>query len=161
MIKNSPVIKVKIQNEDFDVSEETKFLQQNNTGAIVNFVGIVRGYDEKNNRIIHSMKLEHYPGMSEAALEEIAQKAKKKWPRDSITIVHRVGRLKPEEMIVFVGCASAHRHAAFDGCQYIMDYLKTDAPFWKAEETKDGRTWVSERENDKAARKRWHLEESN
>ena len=161
MIKNSPVIKVKIQNEDFDVSEETRFLKQNNTGAIVNFVGIVRGYDEKNNRTIYSMKLEHYPGMSEATLEEIAQKAKKEWPIDSITIVHRVGRLKPGEMIVFVGCASAHRHAAFDGCQYIMDYLKTDAPFWKAEETKDGTTWVSERENDKAAKRRWHLRESN
>ena len=153
------MIKISIQNEEFDVTAEIKQLSSKSIGAIATFSGMVR--DGSKDSSLISLTLEHYPGMSEAALEEIAQKAKKEWPIDSITIVHRVGRLKPEEMIVFVGCASAHRHAAFDGCQYIMDYLKTDAPFWKAEETKDGRTWVSERENDKAAKRRWHLQESN
>ena len=140
-------------NNAFTISSDAKINPK--------LAGIEKRRDSSKDSSLISLTLEHYPGMSEATLEEIAQKAKKEWPIDSITIVHRVGRLKPEEMIVFVGCASAHRHAAFDGCQYIMDYLKTDAPFWKAEETKDGRTWVSERENDKAAKRRWHLEESN
>ena len=103
MIKNSPVIKVKIQNEDFDVSEETRFLQQNNTGAIVNFVGIVRGYDEKNNRTIHSMKLEHYPGMTESEIEKIIFESYKRWELTAITVIHRVGNLKHSDQIVFVG----------------------------------------------------------
>ena len=153
------MIKISIQNEEFDVTAEIKQLSSRSIGAIATFCGMVR--DSSKDSSLISLTLEHYRGMSEAALEEIAQKAKKEWPIDSITIVHRVGRLKPEEMIVFVGCTSAHRHAAFDGCQYIMDYLKTDAPFWKAEETKDGTTWVSERENDKAAKRSWHFEESN
>ena len=125
------MIKISIQNEEFDVTAEIKQLSSKSIGAIATCSGMVRDSSKESSLI--SLTLEHYPGMSEAALEEIAQKAKKEWPIDSITIVHRVGRLKPEEMIVFVGCASAHRHAAFDGCQYIMDYLKKDAPFWKNE----------------------------
>ena len=155
MIKNSPVIKVKIQNEDFDVSEETRFLQQNNTGAIVNFVGIVRGYDEKNNRNIHSMKLEHYPGMTESEIEKIIFESYKKWELTGITVVHRVGNLKPFDQIVFVGVSSKHRQNAFDGCNFIMDWLKTKAPFWKVEENNNERNWVSFNESDNQALKKW------
>ena len=155
MIKNSPVIKVKIQNEDFDVSEETKFLQQNNTGAIVNFVGIVRGYDEKNNRIIHSMKLEHYPGMTESEIEKIIFESYKRWELTGITVIHRVGNLKPSDQIVFVGVSSKHRQNAFDGCNFIMDWLKTKAPFWKVEENNDKRNWVSFNISDNQALKKW------
>ena len=155
MIKNSPVIKVKIQNEDFDVSEETKFLQQNNTGAIVNFVGIVRGYDEKNNRIIHSMKLEHYPGMTESEIEKIIFESYKRWELTGITVIHRVGNLKPSDQIVFVGVSSKHRQNAFDGCNFIMDWLKTKAPFWKVEENNNERNWVSFNLSDNQALKKW------
>ena len=155
MIKNSPVIKVKIQNEDFDVSEETKFLQQNNTGAIVNFVGIVRGFDEKNNRIIHSMKLEHYPGMTESEIEKIIFESYKRWELTGITVIHRVGNLKPSDQIVFVGVSSKHRQNAFDGCNFIMDWLKTKAPFWKVEENNNGRNWVSFNASDNQALKKW------
>ena len=155
MIKNSPVIKVKIQNEDFDVSEETRFLQQNNTGAIVNFVGIVRGYDEKNNRIIHSMKLEHYPGMTESEIEKIIFESYKRWELTGITVIHRVGNLKPSDQIVFVGVSSKHRQNAFDGCNFIMDWLKTKAPFWKTEENNNKKNWVSFNESDNEALKKW------
>ena len=155
MIKNSPVIKVKIQNEDFDVSEETRFLQQNNTGAIVNFVGIVRGYDEKNNQTIHSMKLEHYPGMTESEIEKIIFESYKRWELTSITVIHRVGNLKPSDQIVFVGVSSKHRQNAFDGCNYIMDWLKTKAPFWKVEENNNERNWVSFNASDNQALKKW------
>ena len=155
MIKNSPVIKVKIQNEDFDVSEETRFLQQSNTGAIVNFVGIVRGFDEKNNRIIHSMKLEHYPGMTESEIEKIIFESYKRWELTGITVIHRVGNLKPSDKIVFVGVSSKHRQNAFDGCNFIMDWLKTRAPFWKVEENNNERNWVSFNESDNQALKKW------
>ena len=155
MIKNSPVIKVKIQNEDFDVSEETRFLQQNNTGAIVNFVGIVRGYDEKNNRAIDSMKLEHYPGMTESEIEKIIFESYKKWELTGITVIHRVGNLKPFDQIVFVGVSSKHRQNAFDGCNFIMDWLKTKAPFWKVEENNNERNWVSFNASDNQALKKW------
>ena len=155
MIKNSPLIKVKIQNEDFDVSEETKFLQQNNTGAIVNFVGIVRGFDEKNNRIIHSMKLEHYPGMTESEIEKIIFESYKRWELTGITVIHRVGNLKPSDQIVFVGVSSKHRQNAFDGCNFIMDWLKTRAPFWKVEENNNERNWVSFNASDNQALKKW------
>ena len=155
MIKNSPVIKVKIQNEDFDVSEETRFLQQNNTGAIVNFVGIVRGYDEKNNQIINSMTLEHYPGMTESEIEKIIVESYKKWELTGITVIHRVGDLKPSDQIVFVGVSSKHRQNAFNGCNFIMDWLKTKAPFWKVEEKNKKKNWVSFNESDNQALKKW------
>jgi len=155
MIKNSPVIKVKIQNEDFDVSEETRFLQQSNTGAIVNFVGIVRGYDEKNNRTIDSMKLEHYPGMTESEIEKIIFESYKRWELTGITVIHRVGNLKPSDQIVFVGVSSKHRQSAFDGCNFIMDWLKTKAPFWKVEENNNERNWVSFNISDNQALKKW------
>ena len=155
MSKNFPMIKIKIQNEDFDISEETKILHQNNTGAIVNFVGIVRGLDEKNNQIINSMILEHYPGMTESEIEKIIVDSYKRWELTGVTVIHRVGELKPSDQIVFVGVSSKHRQNAFDGCNFIMDWLKTKAPFWKVEENNNKKNWVSFNENDNQALKKW------
>ena len=155
MTKNRPIIKIKIQNEDFDVSVETKMLQQTNTGAIVNFVGIVRGYDEKNDQIIDSMTLEHYPGMTESEIEKIIVESYKKWELTGITVIHRVGDLKPSDQIVFVGVSSKHRQNAFNGCNFIMDWLKTKAPFWKVEEKNNKKNWVSFNESDNQALKKW------
>ena len=155
MTKNRPIIKIKIQNEDFDVSVETKMLQQTNTGAIVNFVGIVRGYDEKNDQRIDSMTLEHYPGMTESEIEKIIVESYKKWELTGITVIHRVGDLKPSDQIVFVGVSSKHRQNAFNGCNFIMDWLKTKAPFWKVEEKNNKKNWVSFNESDNQALKKW------
>ena len=155
MNKNYPFIKIKIQNEDFDVSDEIKILHQNNTGAIVNFIGVVRGYDEKNNQIINSMTLEHYPGMTETEIEKIVFDSFQRWELTGVTVIHRVGNLKPSDQIVFVGVSSKHRQNAFDGCNFIMDWLKTNAPFWKVEENNDKKNWVSFNENDNQALKKW------
>ncbi len=151
----TPKIKIKIQNEDFDISEETKILRQNNTGAIVNFIGVVRGYDEKNNQIINSMALEHYPGMTESEIEKIISESFQRWELTGVTVIHRVGDLKPTDQIVFVGVSSKHRQNAFDGCNFIMDWLKTKAPFWKVEEYNNKKNWVTFNETDNQAIKKW------
>jgi molybdopterin synthase catalytic subunit len=155
MASLTPKIKIKIQNVDFDISEETKILQQNNTGAIVNFVGVVRGYDEKNNEIINSMTLEHYPGMTESEIEKIIIDCSEKWNLTGITVIHRVGNLKPTDKIVYVGVSSKHRQNAFDGCNFIMDWLKTRAPFWKVEENNNKKNWVNFNETDNQALRKW------
>ena len=155
MTKNSQLIKIKIQKEDFDVSVETNILQQTNTGAIVNFVGIVRGYDEKNNQIITSMTLEHYPGMTETEIKKIVVESFNRWELTGVNVIHRIGDLKPSDQIVFVGVSSKHRQNAFDGCNFIMDWLKTKAPFWKIEEKNNKRNWVSFNESDSQALKKW------
>jgi len=155
MSKNSPMLKIKIQNEDFDISEETKILHQNNTGAIVNFVGVVRGYDKKNNQIINSMTLEHYPEMTESEIEKIVLESYKRWELTGVTVIHRVGKLKPSDKIVFVGVSSKHRQNAFDGCNFIMDWLKTKAPFWKVEENNNTKNWVKFNDSDNNALKKW------
>ena len=151
----TPKIKIKIQSEDFDISEETKILQQHNTGAIVNFVGVVRGYDEKNNETINSMTLEHYPGMTESEIEKIVFESFQRWELTGVTVIHRIGNLKPSDQIVFVGVSSKHRQNAFDGCNFIMDWLKTKAPFWKVEENNNKKNWVNFNENDNEALKKW------
>ena len=155
MSKKSLMTKIKIQNEDFDVSEEIKLLRQNNTGAIVNFVGIVRGYDEKNNTIINSMTLEHYPGMTETEIEKILVDSFDRWELTGATVIHRVGDLKPSDQIVFVGVSSKHRQNAFDGCNFIMDWLKTKAPFWKVEINNNKKNWVSFNRSDNEALDKW------
>ena len=155
MSKNFPFIKIKIQNEDFDVSDEIKILHQNNTGAIVNFIGVVRGYDEKNNQIINSMTLEHYPGMTESEIEKIVFESFQRWELTGVTVIHRVGNLKPSDQIVFVGVSSKHRQNAFDGCNFIMDWLKTKAPFWKVEENNNKKNWVNFNDSDNQALKKW------
>ena len=155
MSKKSLMTKIKIQNEDFDVSEEIKLLRQNNTGAIVNFVGIVRGYDEKNNTIINSMTLEHYPGMTETEIEKIVVDSFDRWELTGVTVIHRIGDLKPSDQIVFVGVSSKHRQNAFDGCNFIMDWLKTKAPFWKVETNNNKKNWVSFNCSDNEALEKW------
>ena len=148
-------MKIKIQAEDFDVSVETKILQQTNTGAVVNFIGIVRGYDKKNDQIINSMTLEHYPGMTESEIEKIIIESYRKWELTGVSVIHRIGDFKPSDQIVFVGVSSKHRQNAFDGCNFIMDWLKTKAPFWKKEESNNKKNWVKSNDADNQALQKW------
>ena len=147
---------IRIQAEPFDPGSELNALHAANLGigAVAGFVGYVRDYNDGQD--VHGMFLEHYPGMTEKALEKIAAEAAERWPLLRVEVLHRVGRLQPGEPIVFVGTASAHRQAAFDACNFIMDYLKTRAPFWKKEDTPDGARWVEGRASDQAALQRWH-----
>ena len=153
--KINPQIKIKIQNDDFNVSEETRILNNDQTGAIVNFVGIVRGFDEKTNETINSMTLEHYPEMTELEIEKIIKESLIKWEISAVTVIHRVGKLMPSDQIVFVGVSSKHRQNAFDSCNFIMDWLKTKAPFWKNEENNNKRKWVAFNSSDSDATKKW------
>ena len=153
--KINPQIKIKIQNDDFNVSDETKILHNDQTGAIVNFVGIVRGFDQKTNETINSMTLEHYPGMTELEIENIIKESVIKWEVSAVTVIHRVGKLMPSDQIVFVGVSSKHRQNAFDSCNFIMDWLKTKAPFWKNEENNNKRKWVDFNSSDTDALKKW------
>jgi len=155
MNQKSPKIYIKIQYEDFDVSKETQKLHDNRTGAIVNFVGLVRSHNENNSEQISAMTLEHYPDMTEAEINKIVQKSIKKWDLTGITVIHRVGKLFVSDQIVFVGVSSMHRQNAFDACNFIMDWLKTKAPFWKVEENNNHRSWVSSRQSDQEATKKW------
>ena len=144
---------VRVQTDDFDVGAESRALQADTVGGIALFVGTVRGLSSDNG--VTAMPLEHYPGMTEAELERIEAEARARWPLEDVTIIHRVGRLLAGDQIVLVATASAHRQAAFDAAQFIMDFLKTDAPFWKAEE-RDGKTsWVDARDSDSVARDKW------
>ncbi|HCV87737.1 MAG TPA: molybdenum cofactor biosynthesis protein MoaE [Alphaproteobacteria bacterium] len=144
---------VRVQTGDFDVGAESRALQAETVGGIALFVGTVRGLSSDDG--VTAMTLEHFPGMTESELERIEAEARQRWPLEDVTIIHRVGRLLPGEQIVMVAAASAHRQAAFDAAQFIMDFLKTDAPFWKAEE-RDGKTsWVDAKDSDDAARDRW------
>jgi molybdopterin synthase catalytic subunit len=127
-----------------------------NTGAVASFVGHVREKTGADGRIITAMWLEHYPGMTEKSLDRLATEAASRWPLGAIHIIHRTGRLCVGERIVFVGVASAHRHAAFEACAFIMDQLKTRAPFWKSEEDATGqKAWVCAKAQDEAAAARW------
>jgi molybdopterin synthase catalytic subunit len=146
---------VRVQHEPFDPGAELNALHQANTGvgAVVGFVGYVRDFNDGLE--VRGMLLEHYPGMTEKALDKIVLKAAQRWPLLKLEILHRVGTLEPGEPIVFVGVASAHRQAAFQACDFVMDYLKTRAPFWKKETTEDGARWVEGRESDHAAAQRW------
>jgi molybdopterin synthase catalytic subunit len=146
-------VAVRVQTEDFDVGAESRALQADAVGAIALFVGTVRGLSSDNG--VTAMTLEHYPGMTESELKRIEADARARWPLEDVTIIHRVGRLEAGDQIVLVGAASPHRQAAFDAAQFIMDFLKTDAPFWKAEERGDKTSWVDARESDDAARRRW------
>ena len=153
--KNTPLIDIRIQSEDFDVTKENKKLQNNQPGAIVNFVGIVRGVDDKKNETIDSLTLEHYPGMTELEIENIVKESCQRWNISAVTVIHRIGKLLPSDQIVFVGVASKHRQNAFDGCNFVMDWLKTKAPFWKVEENKNKKKWVEFNSLDNDATKKW------
>ena len=146
---------VKIQTEDFDLTTEIAQLRANTpkVGAIVNFVGVVRDLNEGEQ--IAEMELEHYPGMTEKALEDIIAQARSRWDLFDALVIHRVGPLKPLDQIVLVAVTSAHRGEAFAACEFIIDYLKTQAPFWKKEQTPKGSRWVDARVTDDEAMKKW------
>lgn len=146
---------IRVQAATFDPGVEVNALQAANTGvgAVVSFVGYVRDFNDGLD--VAGLFLEHYPGMTEKALGKIEAEALERWPLLRLDILHRVGALAPGEPIVFVGVASAHRQAAFDACAFVMDYLKTRAPFWKKEQTVDGSRWVEGRASDDAAAQRW------
>jgi molybdopterin synthase catalytic subunit len=146
---------VRVQAEDFDTGRELEALMRGrvDVGALASFVGLVR--DANDGRPIAGMTLEHYPGMTEKALEEICREAQSRWDLIETLVVHRVGPLVPGERIVLVGVSSAHRGDAFAACEFIMDYLKTRAPFWKREETPEGPRWVEARASDDHAADRW------
>ena len=147
--------RVRVQGEDFDVGRELDALTRgrNDVGGLASFVGLVR--DANDGREIHGMTLEHYPGMTEKALEDICAQAEARWKILDVVVIHRVGSLKPGDRIVLVGVASSHRGDAFEACEFIMDYLKTRAPFWKREETPEGSRWVEARTSDDTAAERW------
>lgn len=148
---------IRVQTEDFDIGAEIKGLTAGRTdlGAVVSFTGLVRG--GKGDDQITAMTLEHYPGMTEAELERIEAEARERWPLSACLVIHRHGRLEPGDNIVLVITASAHRHAAFEAASFLMDYLKTSAPFWKKEERSVGESgWVEEKTSDNAAKERWN-----
>lgn len=146
---------IRVQSEDFDIGAEVAALTKGRTdiGAVVTFTGTVRG--EAKGEPISTMTLEHYPGMTEQELERVEAEALERWPLQASLVIHRYGKLKPGDNIVLVVTASAHRHAAFEAAEFLMDYLKTRAPFWKKEEGEAGGKWVDARESDDAARERW------
>jgi molybdopterin synthase catalytic subunit len=143
---------IRIQREDFDPAVQLAALNDGKgaIGAIASFIGLVRGDDG-----LIAMTLDHYPGMCESEIAAHVAEARKRWPIHRLRIVHRIGRLTPGERIVFVGVASSHRHAAFTAAEFLMDYLKTRAPFWKLEERPSGANWVEARSEDDESIKRW------
>ena len=148
---------VRIQEVDFDLSSEVNRLRANTplVGAVVTFVGTVRAANEGTP--VSAMTLEHYAGMTEQSIEAIIARAKLRWPIADALVVHRVGTLLPGEQIVLVGVTAAHRGVAFQACEFIIDYLKTEAPFWKKEQTPEGARWVDARVIDDTARQKWEL----
>ncbi|RZA33800.1 MAG: molybdopterin synthase catalytic subunit MoaE [Lysobacteraceae bacterium] len=146
---------IRVQEADFDLSHELAALRAGDgrVGAVVSFVGTVR--DLNDGSAVSEMELEHYPGMTEKALEDIVAQARVRWPLLGVLVIHRVGPLQPLDQIVLVACCSAHRGEAFAACEFIMDYLKTDAPFWKKEQTPEGARWVDARSSDDSAKLKW------
>jgi len=146
---------IRIQEGDFDAAREIAALSKGRTdiGAVVTFSGICRG--SENGEPIAALTLEHYPGMAEAEIGRHADEALSRWPLQGLTIIHRFGRIPPGENIVLVVTASSHRQAAFEAAEFLMDYLKTSAPFWKREESAKGTSWIEARDRDDAAAARW------
>jgi molybdopterin synthase catalytic subunit len=155
---------VSVQTEDFDVGAEYAELRRlaANVGAVTTFTGLVREFyqggscGDSDNRVL-SLYLEHYPGMTEKALQDIVNKARDRWQILSCKVIHRIGELYAGDQIVFVGVASAHRGDAFAAAEFIMDYLKTQAPFWKKQRTSAGEDWIESRDSDKDAASRWQI----
>jgi len=147
---------IRIQEQDFDLSAEIAALRQSDTrvGAVVSFLGTVRDINDGSQ--IKGMTLEHYPGMTEKSLQEILDQAATRWNIFQMLVIHRVGLLLPEDQIVLVAVTSSHRGEAFSACEFIMDYLKTAAPFWKKEDTPGGSRWVDARVTDESAMARWN-----
>ena len=146
---------IRVQAEPLEVAAElARFGRgRHDIGAVATFLGLVR--DEHGGEAVHAMTLEHYPGMTERALADIEAEARRRWPLQDCLVIHRFGRMLPGEPIVLVATASAHRHAALDACAFLIDWLKTRAPFWKLEETAAGERWVEARASDDLAADRW------
>jgi molybdopterin synthase catalytic subunit len=145
---------ISVQTEDFSLSHEYEQLAQGSeAGAVVTFIGKVRDFNQGDS--VQGLSLEHYPGMTEKALADIIEQARSRWPLLKVRVIHRVGDLELGDQIVFVGVSSAHRQAAFESCEFIMDFLKTKAPFWKKEQVNDNSRWVDAREADNKATERW------
>jgi molybdopterin synthase catalytic subunit len=146
---------IRIQETDFDIAQEIAAMSRgrSDVGAVVSFTGICRGTE--NGEPIAALTLEHYPGMAEAEIRRHAEEAMARWPLSGLTAIHRVGRIAPGENIVLVVTASQHRQAAFEAAEFLMDYLKTSAPFWKREESARGSSWIEARNQDDAAAARW------
>jgi molybdopterin synthase catalytic subunit len=153
--------RVRIRSADFDLSAEVAALRAGDggVGAVVAFVGMVR--DRNDGQDVSRMELEHYPGMTEAAIEAMIDAAHQRFDISAVRVVHRVGPLEPTDQIVLVAVSSAHRGQAFQACEFLMDYLKTQAPFWKKESTRDGARWVDARSSDDAALERWGIRSVN
>ena len=154
-------LSVSIQVEDFDVSHELAQLRANDArvGAVCSFVGTVR--ERNSGNAISSMELEHYPGMTEKSITSMMEEASKRFDIYGARVIHRIGLLHPEDQIVLVAVTSAHRGTSFQACEFLMDYLKTQAPFWKKEVTPEGSRWVDARESDDVALARWGISASN
>ncbi len=146
---------IRIQADDFDLTHEQSLIRERHrhVGAIASFVGVVR--DINDGQGVSAMTLEHYPGMTEKALTNIVGDAASRWNVIDATVIHRIGTMQPTDQIVLVMVASAHRGDAFAACEFIMDFLKTDAPFWKKEQTASGNRWVDARVSDESARQKW------
>jgi molybdopterin synthase catalytic subunit len=145
---------IRIQAADFDIAAVNRELLagRSDVGAIASFIGLVRDLEDDP---LQQMTLEHYPGMTEKALQGIAEKALARWQLVDLAIIHRIGALRPADQIVMVSVLSAHRGDAFAACEFVMDYLKTDAPFWKKETSEQGSKWVEARNSDLSAQKKW------
>jgi molybdopterin synthase catalytic subunit len=154
-METEPRLSVSVPESDFDVAQLQSSLLSDTQqeGAVATFTGYVRSANE--SRSVYTMELEHYPGMTEKSIMDILQQSARRWPLMAATVVHRVGKLQPGDQIVWVGVSSAHREAAFSACDFIMDYLKTRAPFWKKELSPDGEHWVAARASDASRASRW------
>lgn len=152
---NNPLDYVGVQQADFDIANEYQLMREGNQqdGAIVFFTGLVRDFNQGND--VTGLFLEHYPGMTEKALQSIVDAAKARWPINRVRVIHRIGQLYLSDQIVYVAVSGKHREASFDACRFIMDYLKNQAPFWKKETTKQGDVWVTALEKDKTAMEKW------
>src|SRR4051794_10624238 len=158
-----PATRVAIQHEDFDVSTELARLREadHRVGAMCSFVGTVRASGKAADPQVLDMELEHYPGMTEKAIEAMVDEAHRRFDIFAARVIHRVGLLRPGEQIVFVAVTSSHRGQSFQACEFLMDYLKTQAPFWKKERTAHGERWVDARSSDDAALARWGIDAGN
>ncbi len=146
---------IRVQSADFSVPEEYQLISQDNgDGAVVTFVGKVRDFNDGS--AVTDLTLEHYPGMTEAVLNQIEAQARERWPLNHVSIIHRVGKMALGEQIVFIGVTSAHRKAAFAACEFLIDFLKTKAPFWKLEAGEEGASWVEARDSDEQAADVWN-----
>lgn len=146
---------ISVHHEDFNVGEEYQKLVKDNRsdGAAVTFVGLVRDFNEGSS--VNGLYLEHYPGMTENCLKDISSQAKERWSLGRVRIIHRIGQLELGDQIVFVGVTSMHRKSAFEACEFIMDYLKTQAPFWKKETTQEGERWIEAKQSDQQQADKW------